>query len=194
MIIAYKAFNKDLTCTMGKGRFQYQPGIWYQEDKANCASTGFHCAANPLDCLNYYPDMDQSRYWVVLADGDIDEDAHDSKISCTRIRLMQELSINEFVAEAIQYIANHPMLAMNRRVATGEGRALQRDKFVIVRGKDPKAMGEIGTVLGFAVERLWKKDIEFASMLVVDGIKIKPGHWYNAEGKCVDPAPDGAVK
>ena len=194
MIIAYKAFNKDLTCTMGKGRFQYQPGIWYQEDKANCASTGFHCAANPLDCLTYYPDMDQSRYWMVLADGDIDEDANDSKISCTRIRLMQELGIEDFVTEAVQYIADHPKLTMNSRVVTGEGRALQRDKFVIVRGKDPKAMGEIGTVLGFAVERLWKKDIEFASTFVVDGLKIKPGHWYNAEGKCVDPAPDGAVR
>ena len=190
MIVAYKAFNEDLTCTMGKGRFQYQPGTWYQENKADCASTGFHCAANPLDCLNYYADMDHSRYWMVLADGDIDEDAHDSRISCTRIRLMQELSIEDFVTEAIQYIVDHPQLAMHKRVVTGEGRALRRDKFVIVRGKDPKAMGEIGTVLGFAVERLWKKDIEFASTLVVDGEKIKPGHWYNAEGKCIDPAEE----
>lgn len=79
---------------------------------------------------------------------------------------------------------------MHKRVAIGEGRALRRDKFVIVRGKDPKAMGEIGTILGFAMERLWKKDIEFASTLVVDGENIKPGHWYNAAGKCVDPAED----
>ena len=35
---AYKMFNKDLTCTLGRGTFQYQPGVWYEElDKeANC--------------------------------------------------------------------------------------------------------------------------------------------------------------
>ena len=192
MIVAYKAFNKDLTCTKGKGRFQYVPGEWHEEEKAECAATGFHCASNPLDCLNYYGDMDKSRYWIVLADGDIDEDAVDSKISCTRIMLLQEMDIQDFVDEAIQYIVDHPRLSMHKRVSFESGRALQRDKFVIVRGKNPKAMGEIDTILGFAMEKISGKDIVFASTLVVDGEKIKPGYWYNAEGRLVDP-PKGAM-
>ena len=48
-MIAYKGFNKDLTCTKGKGVFQYEPGKKYVEEKAKCARTGFHAATNPLD-------------------------------------------------------------------------------------------------------------------------------------------------
>ena len=53
-MLAYKGFNKNLTCTMGKGTFQYEPGIWYSEENARCASTGFHATDNPLDVLSYY--------------------------------------------------------------------------------------------------------------------------------------------
>ena len=49
-MIAYKGFNKDLTCTMGKGRFQYEVGKSYKEDSAKCASTGFHCTEEPIHC------------------------------------------------------------------------------------------------------------------------------------------------
>ena len=41
-MIAYKGFNKDLTCTMGKGRFQYEVGKSYKEDSAKCASRMIH--------------------------------------------------------------------------------------------------------------------------------------------------------
>lgn len=51
MRLAYKGFNKDLTCTMGNGTFQYKPGVWYKEEKAHCARTGFHATDNPLDVL-----------------------------------------------------------------------------------------------------------------------------------------------
>ena len=44
---AYKMFNKDLTCTKGRGRFQYTPGEWIEEPEANCVKNGFHCAKNP---------------------------------------------------------------------------------------------------------------------------------------------------
>ena len=30
-MIAYKGFNKDLTCTMGKGSFQYEVGKTYKD-------------------------------------------------------------------------------------------------------------------------------------------------------------------
>ena len=53
-MIAYKGFNKDLTCTMGKGRFQYEVGKSYKEDSAKCASTGFHCTEEPIEVLSWY--------------------------------------------------------------------------------------------------------------------------------------------
>ncbi len=44
MIIAYKGFDKDLSCTAGGNRFQYELGTWNEETEANCARNGFHCA------------------------------------------------------------------------------------------------------------------------------------------------------
>lgn len=78
MMIAYKAFDPDLSCTSGGHRFQYEIDIWNQEPAADCAKRGFHCAEDPLDCFTYYPYWDQAVYYMVLADGDIDEDGRDS--------------------------------------------------------------------------------------------------------------------
>ena len=33
---AYKGFHKNLTCTMGKGTYQYEINKWYEEKEANC--------------------------------------------------------------------------------------------------------------------------------------------------------------
>lgn len=65
MIKAYKGFNKDLTCTMGHGRFQYKENEWIEESEANCMRNGFHCCYNPLDCLSYYWDFSKSVYYCL---------------------------------------------------------------------------------------------------------------------------------
>ena len=74
MLCLYSMFNKDLTCTLGKGKYQYKPGDWIEEPEANCVKNGFHCAKNPLDCLSYYSSWDNSQCWIVEIGGDIDED------------------------------------------------------------------------------------------------------------------------
>lgn len=71
---AYKGFEPDLSC---RGyRFVMGKNV---TPEANCASNGFHCAENPLDCLTYYSDMDRSIYCLVQPGGDIDEDDRDSR-------------------------------------------------------------------------------------------------------------------
>ena len=47
-MIAYKGFAPGMVC---RG-YQFVMGL-NVTDKANCAANGFHCAANPLDCLSY---------------------------------------------------------------------------------------------------------------------------------------------
>ena len=48
---AYKGFEPDLSC---RGyRFVMGKNV---TPEANCASNGFHCAEDPLDCLSYYGD------------------------------------------------------------------------------------------------------------------------------------------
>lgn len=190
MIIAYKAFEPDLSCTSGGNKFQYKIDNWNEEPEANCAKNGFHCASNPLDCLSYYPDWDKAVYYIVLADGDIHEDAYDSRIACTKMRLLKKLSIEEFVSESITYIIEHPLLENNSQIRSEEGKASTYSKFVIVRGKNPIAKGEIGTVLGFAKESATGKDIIEAGIYKVDGKKILPDKWYSIDGKLAEKVVD----
>ena len=53
-VIAYKGFNKELACTLGKGVFRYQVGQTYKEELAECARTGFHCVEEPIEVLQWY--------------------------------------------------------------------------------------------------------------------------------------------
>lgn len=185
MRLAYKAFNADLTCTMGKGVFQYEPGIWYEEKEANCVKNGFHCASNPLDCMNYYGSWDNHQYWIVAIDGDIDEDGTDTKISATKIKLVRRLSLPEFLSHAISYIYEHPALKMNRRVKTDATEMTDSDKFVIVRNYDPTAKASrIGQYIGLLKENPEnEKEIVAAGLFYVDGISTKPHIWYDVEGR-----------
>ena len=182
MIIAYKAFDKDLSCTACGNRFQYGLGKWNEEPEANCAHKGFHCAENPLDCLFYYPNRDKAVYYMVLADGDIDEDARDSRISCTRMKLIKQLSLPEFIAHSLRYICEHPLRKVNyNRMQTERGEAYRG--FSVVRGKNPLIKGRTGDVLGFLKEETDSREIAEAGIYVVDGKDIMPDTWYDIHGK-----------
>lgn len=185
MRLAYKAFNADLTCTMGRGTFQYEPGIWYEEKEANCAKNGFHCASNPLDCMNYYGSWGDHQFWIVEIDGDIDEDGTDTKISATKIRLFRRLNLQEFLTHAISYIYEYPALEMNQRVKTANTQMVDTDKFVIVRNFKPRAMAsKTGQYIGLIKENpANRNEIEAAGLFYVDGISTKPNIWYDVEGR-----------
>lgn len=185
---AYKGFRKDLTC-MG---YKFEEGKLNTEKEANCVRNGLHCAENPLDCLSYYPDWKNSVYYIVEATGDIHEDGSDSKISCTEMKLLKKLTIEEFVAVSLKYMVQHPTREWNSRVKKEEGKA--GEEFVIVRGKNPIASGKLGTVLGYAKEFKKGKQIESISVFFVDGINFFPDKWYDVEGKKVDYEKRNATK
>lgn len=103
----FKAFNMDLTARLGRGRYQYNIGKWHEESQANCIRNGYHACEYIFDCLTYY-NLESSRIFVCEAAGDIDEDGRDSKISCTKIKLIKELNIYEMAVEASFYIISHP--------------------------------------------------------------------------------------
>lgn len=180
---AFKGFTKDLTATLGRGIFQFEPGKTYKEENAKCANTGFHCAENILDCLNYYPDIDNSVYYIVEAAGDIHEDASDTRIACTEITLLKQLSVEEIVFYAMDFIIKHPKRAMNRRVKIGIGES-KREHFVIVRGKNPKAKGEQGDFLALLKEDEETTDIVEAAIYTVGkGNTLKERTYYDVTGK-----------
>ena len=180
MRTAYKGFNKDMKC---RG-YQFEEGKWHEEPEANCVKNGFHCAENPLDCLTYYPDMDSSRYWVVLIDGDIDENGSDTKISATKMKLFKEMNLEQFVAESVMYMLNHPLRPTNHRVRTSNGMAQEHDKFIIVRNEEPAAAGSrIGQYIGLVKDC---GDHVEGSLILVDGETYKPGVFYDLKGEETD--------
>ena len=162
---AYKGFEPDLSC---RGyRFVMGKNV---TPEANCASNGFHCAENPLDCLSYYGDMNRSIYCLVQPGGDIDEDDRDSKIACTELTILRRLTRKEFFLHALAYMVDHPGRKVSDKVQREH--STSRNGYAIVRGKTPAACGKLGDILAFARERRETEVICQIAVVEVDGEKI----------------------
>lgn len=164
---AYKGFEPDLSC---RGyRFVMGKNVTLE---ANCASNGFHCAEDPLDCLSYYSDMDRSIYCLVQPGGDIDEDDRDSKIACTELTILRQLTRKEFFLHALAYMVDHPCRKVSGKVQREHG--VSRGGYAIVRGKEPAACGKLGDILAFAREQRETEEICQIAVAEVDGEKSSP--------------------
>ena len=117
-MIAYKGFNQNLVCTMGNGAFQYEVGKTYREDKAKCASTGFHCVEEPIEVLTWYSG-ETARYCIVEAAGDVHEDGND-KISCTEMTILKEITLQQLGALECKWIQEHPERKTNKHIKKNE--------------------------------------------------------------------------
>lgn len=179
-MIAYKGFNKDLVCTMGKGSFQYEVGKTYKEDSAKCASTGFHCVEEPIEVLSWYSNKD-SRYCVVEAGGDVNEDGQ-NKISCTEMTILREISLLQLAALECWWLRDHPERDYSRHVKKNSGSAIG-EGIVIVRGKKPKARGDIGSTIFLLRESKGTKEIEEIGIYQIDGKEFKPDTFYSVMGR-----------
>lgn len=178
-MIAYKITSPGLTATRGsRDNYKLKMGLNTTKE-ANCARNGFHCAANPLDCLTYYSSLQDNEIYLVEAGGDIDEDSNDSKISCTELNIIRRLSVPEFIAASVLYAQKYPYAQSHRFIKENKGSA--ESGFCIVKGKNPlcKAL-KIGDVLGFL--KISETGIH-AKVFVADGEKIKPGVWYTINGE-----------
>lgn len=175
---AYKAFNSKLQATMGKGIFQFEPGGTYEESECKCAHNGFHCAENPLCALSYYSSMD-SRFFIVEAAGDINQDGCGSRISCTRITLIRELTRIQLAVMACNYIARYPGRDMESSYAVkDQGKCRRAGDFIIVRGKHPEAAGVEGAWLFLVQEARDSEKIAGIYPIQIDGQQYQEDIWY----------------
>ena len=179
-MIAYKGFQKDLKC---RG-FQFQEYGINETEKANCRHNGFHCAENPLDCLCYYPNWKNSVYYIVDASGDLDEDGEDSKISCTKMRLLKKIELRSLLLHGAAYMAKYPNRKWNSHVAKESGTSC--NGFCIVRGKAPKAKGQKGDLLLLLKEQPGNSQILEIGVICIDGQKYPEGAWIDVTGKLVE--------
>lgn len=177
-MIAYKGFNKDLICTRGKGSYQYTIGTTYKEDTAKCASTGFHCVEEPIEVLRWYA-ASTDRYCIVRAAGDIHEDGCD-KISCTEMTLLKEIDRRSLGLLECDWMMRHPERGYSSHVRKDVGIA-SKDNIVIVRGKNPKAKGDMGSTLFLVKEH--KGAITDIGVYEIDGKDYLPGVYYRADGR-----------
>lgn len=173
-MIAYKGFGKGLIC---RG-YQFSMGL-NRTEEANCAEKGFHCAENPLDCLTYYSNMDNSEYYFVNAGGDVHEDGTDTKISCTELTVIKKLSRMDFFLHALAFMVEHPKREWSSHVSRDRGEAGCRS-YTVVRGIDPVARGKQGCILAFAKEDGSGNIIQVA-LAEVDGKRIRPDVWYGVD-------------
>lgn len=178
-MIAYKAFNARLQAILGGSIFQFTPRKTYEEAECKCARNGFHCAENPLCTLQYYHTMD-TRFFVVKAEGDINQDGADSRISCTRITLLQEISRPQLAAHACLYMEKYPNRDMesDKYVTRNRGRCGKDGDFIIVRGKSPVAAGVKGAYLFLVQEEPQSEKILLIYPIYVDGEEIQENTWY----------------
>ncbi len=181
-MLAYKAFNKNLQANMGRGIFQFEPGKTYEEKECKCARNGFHCAENPLCTMDYYKGKD-TRFFLVKAEGDINQDGSGSRISCTRITLVKELSRIKLAAHACRYMQAYPDREMESDHAVkDQGECLTEGDFLIVRGKHPKAAGVKGSYLFLVKEKKGSKEIEGIYAAFIDNREFKENTWYGIRG------------
>ena len=97
--IAYKGFNRDLTCR----DFQYEEGKEYEIDgEVRLCSRGFHACEDPIDCFGYY-DPANSVFHRVEVDGVSPERRDDSKVVAKKIRIGARLKLHEMIKAAIDF-------------------------------------------------------------------------------------------
>ena len=121
--IAYKAFDKNMQC---RG-FQFEVGAHYEHNgKVEPCKSGFHACKNPLDVWNYYPI--NSRYAIVEIAGDVVDSGSDSKVVCSNISIVQEITLTELINHSVKYMLNecYDKLAgdYSKLAASGDGSKL----------------------------------------------------------------------
>lgn len=181
-MMAYKGFNGRLQAVLGDGVMQFEAGKTYENDKCKCARNGLHCAENPLCALSYYHNMD-SRYFIVEAAGDINQDGVGSRISCTKLTLVKEISRIDLAVHACLYIQRYPERATEgSHVARDKGKCHTKGDFIIVRGKSPRAAGVKGAWLFLLREEKKSTAIRDVLPVYVDGEKYRADAWYGIRG------------
>ena len=100
VVVAYKAFNKDLTCR----DFQFEIGKTYEHDgKVVACESGFHACENPMDTWGYY-DLTQSRFCTVELSGELCRHGEGSKIAAGRITLKAEIGLLQIITDAVKWM------------------------------------------------------------------------------------------
>lgn len=183
----FKATGPDMTCHLGDGIFQYVLGVPSRADKSKCGGTGLHACENVADCIRYYDLGCGNRFFEAEAAGNFSEDGQNTRIACTKLTLIRELTTCDIAREIIFYMRDHPRREnwkfRRHRIDVDSESAEMAIKggIAIARGKNPKVRGCEGAILGLVKEDDNGIIREGNSRLFTVAGHIRPGVWYTLE-------------
>ena len=132
--MAYKMFNKDLTCS----GFQYKEEETYElpkNEKLEMCKSGFHYCQNPLDCLDYYPLLDNdcniNPMCEVTPLGTIETKGNKSVTD--KIKIDARLSLKQFIKASCKFIKEKVKVSVIRESCSQSATSELGSK-VIIRG------------------------------------------------------------
>ena len=189
-MIAYKGFNKDMTC---RG-FRYEEGQEYEHDgDIELCKSGFHACEHPLDCFRYYA-PNKSVYHQVELHGDMEAHPDGSKIVASNIKIGAELDIAGLVKASIEYTKERSVPeegssatgnygASSATGYSGASYAGNETAIAVAWGFRGKAKGVLGSHIVLAD---WEGDegdsdtweLKGARLFKVDGETVKADTWY----------------
>lgn len=183
---AYKAVTSDNKACLGKG-YSFEPGKTYEEEYSKCIESGFHCASDPFDCLNYYKWDDKNQFYIIEALGDIDETDGDSKIACTKIKFPKKpLTMAQYVLEEVRYIISNPKKkycnihgGKVRRTVDEHTQFNIEHGAIVAVGENPKVSAGIGTLVFFVI--ISDNEVRNISSVVIDGKDYKTNTYLSYE-------------
>lgn len=192
-VIAYKGFNKDLTC---RG-FQYEVGKEYTEEEVSICNRGFHACENPFDVLNFYGDVLNNRFCVVEQSGQIKKD--NNKQVSSKIKVVAEIGFVGLFKAGVEWIKEitNPMHVIeetrddndkNKIGSSGDYAQIGsagEDSVICCAGGNSVVRAKKGSWITLSEWRFSeekKRDVPICVKTeYVDGEKIKEDTWYKLD-------------
>ena len=134
----------------------------------------------PIGLSLLLSELENSVYYIVDASGDLDEDGEDSKISCTKMRLLKKIELRSLLLHGAAYMAKYQNRKWNYHVAKENGTSC--NGFCIVRGKGPKAKGQKGDLLLLLKEQPGNSQILEIGVICIDGQNYPEEAWIDVTG------------
>nr|DAF77409.1 MAG TPA: hypothetical protein [Caudoviricetes sp.] len=192
-IIAYKGFNKDLTC---RG-FQYEVGKEYIEEKVSICNSGFHACENPFDVLDFYGDALNDRFCKVEQSGLIEK--NDKKQVSSKIKVVAEIGFAGLFKAGVEWIKEitNPTHVIketlgnndkNKIGSSGDSAKIDstgEDSVICCAGDNSAVRAKKGSWITLSEWRYSEEKKRSVPVFVkteyVDGEKIKEDTWYKLD-------------
>lgn len=180
----YKGFNKDMTCTCGSGKYQYEIGRKESSEGSKTRRTGFHASENPLECMNWYKYDGKNIICLCEAEG-VDEE--NSDVMCAKeLTPIRKLGVTELAVAIMSYMYEHPLRDCRHKdeyVHAGDEET-EAATICIARGKNPRAKVGSGGIIGLIEEMDGK--IERLKLIKIETSQ-EAEKWYTLkEGEIVE--------